>query len=100
MEITIQKHEYVLDWFEITDVVVDMDKFAFLEMQYNCGDWYLIHYKKYDYENHRYPYSHEVRLAYPKRALKALGEHVIQFSFVYKEQKEDFYRELINLVSE
>jgi hypothetical protein len=79
---TVKEHRYVLDWFDIRDVEIDLDAFAFFELQLRTGqDWYLMHYvMEPDSCRAKNVYKHDFRCSNPSEAVNALGDNLKRFS--------------------
>ncbi len=80
--VKIKRFHFVLDWYDIDDVEIDLDKFVFFEMQFRCGSWYLLHYV-YEDKKFRQAYEYDFELFRPKQALKTLGKKVNKFSALH-----------------
>lgn len=85
-KVIVERHRYVLDWYEIDKVEFDIEKTHF-EFNYRFGaDWYL-QAKQYDgekwvamsFQNGR---ETDFRLSNPGAALAALGKSVTAFSAI------------------
>jgi len=81
-KVSISRHKYVLDWFDIETVEIDIKKDQFFEFQYRFGgDWYLI---KHDHNGKKYVRHDwgrdDFRLNNPQEALSSLGEKVAMFT--------------------
>lgn len=81
-KVKVHRFDYVLDWFGIKEVEVDLDKFAFFEMQFRCGSWYLLHFQV---ENCKavHEYHNDFRLHNVPGAVKALGNKLKKFSSMH-----------------
>ncbi len=78
MKVKLKKFEYILDWYEITEVEVDTEKFAFFVLQYRCGIWYLMHYANIEGKL-KNVYEHDFQLYDPCDAVKKLGDKIKRY---------------------
>lgn len=96
--VKVKKFEYVLDWFEVTDIEIDLDKYSGFEFQYRCDRWYLMAYKPWDGSN--FPLSNlTFQLSEPKEAAKTLGNKLSTFSFLHGVKHSKFAEELSKILA-
>jgi len=76
--VTVKKFKYVLDWFDISDVEINLDDFYCFEIQNRLGNWYLLHFVLK--ENKRVNvFEHDFQLSEPWVAAAKLGEKIAGF---------------------
>lgn len=83
MKVKLKKFEYILDWYQITDVEVDTEKFAFFVLQHRCGSWYLMHYANIKGEL-KNVYEHDFNLSEPYDAVKKLGDKIKRYESLHE----------------
>ena len=44
-KVTVKKFKYVLDWYSITDVEIDLDDYCHIEIQERLKSWYILFFK-------------------------------------------------------
>lgn len=82
--VKIKKFKYVLDWYDITEVEINLDDFAFFEMQHRCGTWYLMHYvMEGDSCRSKNVFEHDFQPENPRDAIEALGGKLKKFSSLH-----------------
>jgi hypothetical protein len=73
--VTVKKFRYVLDWFEVTDVAVEVGKGHAFTMQYRLGSWYLMG-RHYDAKAEKWISREDFQLDDPADAFIKLGTRI------------------------
>ena len=79
--VSVERFRYVLDWYEIDKVEIDLSKPCYFEFDYRCGSWYLEQYVQQDdhfapWKAVYLPKGNAFNMQSPGDALAVLGEHV------------------------
>jgi hypothetical protein len=94
--VNIEKFKYVLDWYDVEDVEIDLDEFYCFEMQFRCGYWYLL-YHVLEKGKLRHVYEHDFNLNQPKEAVRVLGKKLTKFSSLHG-GGEAFLKHLVGIL--
>ena len=74
-KVTVKKFRYVLDWYEVTDVSVEIGKGHSFTMQYRLGSWYLMG-RHYNAKDEKWHPREDFNLDDPADTLIKLGSSV------------------------
>lgn len=99
--VTVERHRYVLDWFERDKIECDLENTVY-EFQYRFGpDWYL-EASKYDKASESWnrviwDRGDSFNLANPAEALAVLGDRVTKFTCISAGMK--FHKALADIIN-
>jgi hypothetical protein len=82
MKVKLKRLRYVLDWFEIDDIEIATDDFAFFKMQFRCGNWFLMHFVA-DKGKVKNAYGHDFQLSDPWEAVLKLEGKIKAFESLH-----------------
>lgn len=99
--VTVERHRYVLDWFEREKIECDLENTVY-EFQYRFGPSWYLEARQYDKESESWTQvswsrGNSFNLANPAEALAALGDRVTNFTCISAGMQ--FHKALVDIIN-